>query len=84
MPVLAGTDVTGSIPQEVALLAQMGLEPQDALAAASTWPRRYLGATATADIVTYHHDPRQDPDQLATRPPSWPAEPGCAKPLPAS
>jgi len=65
VPVLAGTDVTGSIPQEVALLAQMGLEPQDALAAASTWPRRYLGATATADIVTYHHDPRQDPDQLA-------------------
>jgi imidazolonepropionase-like amidohydrolase len=65
VPVLAGTDVTGSIPREVALLAQMGLAPQDALAAASTWPRRFLGAPATADIVTYHHDPRQDPDQLA-------------------
>ena len=36
VPVLAGTDVTGSIPQEVALLAQMGLDPTDALAAAST------------------------------------------------
>ena len=29
-PVLAGTDVTGSIPREVALLSQMGLEPTDA------------------------------------------------------
>ena len=63
--VLAGTDVTGSIPREVALLAQMGVEPKDALAAASTWPRRFLGAPATADIVTYHHDPREDPGQLA-------------------
>ena len=67
VPVLAGTDVTGSIPREVALLARMGLQPHDALAAASTWSRRFLGAAATADIVTYHHDPRQDPDQL-TRP----------------
>ena len=65
VPVLAGTDVTGSIPREVALLAQMGLDPKDALAAASAWPRRYLGAAATADIVTYHHDPRNDPGQLA-------------------
>jgi imidazolonepropionase-like amidohydrolase len=63
--VLAGTDVTGSIPQEVALLSQLGLEPADALAAASVWPRRFLGTSATADIVTYHHDPWQDPPQLA-------------------
>ncbi len=27
--------------------------------------RRFLGAAATADIVTYHHDPREDPSQLA-------------------
>jgi len=65
VPVLAGTDVTGSIPREVALLAQMGLEPNAALAAASTWPRQFLGAAATADLVTYHHDPREDPGQLA-------------------
>jgi imidazolonepropionase-like amidohydrolase len=65
VPVLAGTDVSGSIPREVALLAQMGLEPDQALAAASIWPRRFLGAVATADIVTYHHDPREDPGQLA-------------------
>jgi imidazolonepropionase-like amidohydrolase len=65
VPVLVGTDVTGSIPQEVALLSQLGLEPADALAAASLWPRRFLDTGATADIVTYHHDPRQDPAQLA-------------------
>lgn len=64
VPVLAGTDVTGSIPQEVALLARLGLTPQDALAAASTWPRRFLRGPAAADIVTYHHDPREDPGQL--------------------
>jgi hypothetical protein len=64
VPVLAGTDVIGSLPREVALLAPMGLDPKDALAAASAWPRRYLGAAATADIVTYHHDPRNDPGQL--------------------
>lgn len=71
----AGTDVTGSIPWEVALLARMGLQPEDALAATSVWPRRFLGATATGDIVTYHLDPRQDPDQ-PTGPPSWSAESG--------
>jgi imidazolonepropionase-like amidohydrolase len=65
VPVLAGTDVTGSIPREVALLAQLGLEPSAALAAASTWPRQFLSVAASGDLVTYHHDPRQDPDQLA-------------------
>jgi hypothetical protein len=67
VPVLAGTDAMGSIPQEVALLARLGLQPAEALAAASTWPRQYLGAAATSDIVTYHRDPRADPDEL-TRP----------------
>jgi imidazolonepropionase-like amidohydrolase len=52
-------------PREVALLAQLGLEPKEALAAASAWPRSFLGAPATADIVTYHHDPRENPGQLA-------------------
>jgi imidazolonepropionase-like amidohydrolase len=66
VPVLAGTDVTGSIPLEVTLLSRMGLLPEHALAAASVWPRRFLGADLTAaDIVTYYHDPREDPDQLA-------------------
>lgn len=62
VPVPAAPMGPGSIPWEVALLAQMGLDPEDALAAGSTWPRRFLGAPATADIVTYH---RQDPGQPA-------------------
>jgi imidazolonepropionase-like amidohydrolase len=66
VPVLAGTDVTGSIPREVALLARMGLDPRDALAAASFSPRRFLGVVGSADIVTYRHDPRDDPDQLTS------------------
>ena len=65
VPVLAGTDVTGSIPREMALLSDAGLGPRDALAAASIWPRRFLGANATPPaIVTYSHDPREDPRQL--------------------
>ncbi len=66
VPVLAGTDVVGSLPREVALLASLGLSPSQALAAASTWPRQYIGTAARADIVTYHHDPRDDPDHLAS------------------
>jgi imidazolonepropionase-like amidohydrolase len=65
VPVLAGTDAVGTLPAEVALLASLGLTPSQALAAASTWPKQYIGGGACADIVTYDHDPRDDPDQLA-------------------
>jgi hypothetical protein len=30
-----------------------------------SWPGPFLRAAARADIPTYHHDPRDDPDQLA-------------------
>jgi imidazolonepropionase-like amidohydrolase len=61
VPVLAGTDVVGSIPQDVALLADMGFEPSQALAAASVWPRRFLIPNEDhPDVVTYHHDPREE------------------------
>jgi imidazolonepropionase-like amidohydrolase len=33
--------------------------------AASVWPRRFLGTVTSADIVTYHQDPRDDPHPLA-------------------
>lgn len=66
VPVLAGTDVVGSLSREVALLAAFGLDPAEALAAASVWPRRFLGGdVARADIVTYDNDPREAPDELA-------------------
>jgi imidazolonepropionase-like amidohydrolase len=69
LTIMTGTDVVGSIPREVALLAELGLPPDAALAAASTSARRYLGFTSLregepADLVTYGADPRGDPAVL--------------------
>lgn len=71
VPVLAGTDTVahGSIAAEVALLADFGLDPVDALRAATTTARAFLGAPslddgAPADVVTYDADPRDDPAVL--------------------
>jgi imidazolonepropionase-like amidohydrolase len=68
--IMTGTDVVGNIPREVALLAELGLPPQVALAAASTAARAFLGFTGLddgepADLVSYHDDPRDDPAALA-------------------
>lgn len=67
VPVLAGTDTTahGSVAGEVALLVEYGLDPVDALRAATTTARAFLGAPgiadgAPADFVTYDADPRDD------------------------
>jgi imidazolonepropionase-like amidohydrolase len=66
VPVLVGTDVVGTVAREVALLADLGLDPRDALAAATVVPRTFLGeGREGADIVTYDADPRDDPDILA-------------------
>ena len=67
--IMTGTDVTGSIPREVALLTELGLPPAAALAAASTAARRFLGFAGPsegepADLVSYHDDPRDDPAVL--------------------
>ena len=53
---MTGTDVVGSIPREVALLAELGPPPRAALAAASTSARQFLGFTSLregepADLV---------------------------------
>jgi imidazolonepropionase-like amidohydrolase len=68
--IMTGTDVVGNIPREVALLAELGLPLQVALAAASTAARAFLGFTGLddgepADLVSYHDDPRDDPAALA-------------------
>ena len=68
--VLAGSDVVGTVPGEVARLATYGLEPAEALRAATTAAREFLGfaaliAGAPADLVTYDADPRDDPDVLS-------------------
>ena len=64
---LAGTDEQphGTVALEVAALAEHGVPPADALAAATTGARRFLGLKslvdgAVADVVTYDSDPRED------------------------
>lgn len=65
VPVLTGTDVVGSIPAEVAWLARLGLDPFDALAAATIWARRFIDPSSpSCDLVTYDSDPRDDPRVL--------------------
>lgn len=69
--VLAGTDVLppGSVAKEVMALQRSGLQPREALAAASTAARAYLGEPgleegAPADLVLYPADPRESPELL--------------------
>ena len=68
--VMTGTDVAGTVADEVSLLAQFGLPPVEALRAATTAARVFLGAPALdagarGDVVTYDADPRDDPTVLA-------------------
>jgi len=64
--VLAGTDTAVNLPREVALLAAHGLDPEQALSAASTAAAEWLDGDAALDtLVTYDADPRQDPGVLA-------------------
>jgi imidazolonepropionase-like amidohydrolase len=68
--ILAGTDTYGTITDEVRWLIEYGLSPVDALRAASTSARAFLGLPslaegAPADVVTFEDDPREDPAVLA-------------------
>ena len=68
--ILAGTDTAGPITAEMALLIDFGLTPEQALRAATTEARAYLGLPmldegAPADVVTFEADPREDPSILA-------------------
>jgi imidazolonepropionase-like amidohydrolase len=70
VPVLTGSDVVGSVPGEIAMLVSCGMEPIDALRAATTTAVGFLGADAAEAppaVVTYDEDPRDDPGVL-TRP----------------
>ena len=71
VPVLAGTDTAGTIVREVALLAEHGLAPAAALAAATTTGYRFLGEPfdqpgRPATLVTYQEDPREDLEVLSS------------------
>ncbi|HEY1820913.1 MAG TPA: amidohydrolase family protein [Trebonia sp.] len=63
--VLAGTDVVGTIADEVALLAGHGLTAAQAISAAGSLAREFLGIHPEGDIVTYDDDPLEDPAALA-------------------
>jgi imidazolonepropionase-like amidohydrolase len=63
--VLAGTDVVGTIADEITLLAGHGLTAGQAIAAAGSLARDFLGIHPEGDIVTYDDDPREDPGVLA-------------------
>jgi imidazolonepropionase-like amidohydrolase len=69
VPILAGTDTAGTVPDEVRQLIDYGLSPVTALRAASTAARAFLNQPglddgAVADVVTFDEDPREDPDAL--------------------
>ncbi len=70
MQLLVGTDAGGtighgSLPREAAEWVQAGIEPRDVVAAATWQARAFLGAPtlsdgASADLVIYEDDPRDD------------------------
>jgi imidazolonepropionase-like amidohydrolase len=65
VPILAGTDTAGTVAQEVALLAEHGLEPSQALVAATTAGYQLLQQSfdrpgQPVTLVTYQNDPRED------------------------
>jgi imidazolonepropionase-like amidohydrolase len=64
--VLAGTDVVGTIADEIALLAAHGLTAGQAVAAAGSQAREFLCIHPDGDIVTYDADPLEDPGVLAS------------------
>jgi len=69
LPILAGTDTVGTVADEITWLIEYGLEPVAALRAATTAARAFLFEPAlddgaTADVVTFDADPRDDPDVL--------------------
>lgn len=72
VPVLAGSDELphGEVVREVEMLRRFGLTGEQALAAATTVARRYLGLRALeegapADLVLLDADPREDLGRLA-------------------
>ena len=64
--VMTGSDVVGSVAEEIAMLFEHGLTPEQALDAAVGAPRAYLDRRGGDDLVTYAADPRDYPEVLAT------------------
>lgn len=64
--VLAGSDAVVTIAAEIALLVDCGLTIEQALAAAGSAARGFLGVEPEGDLVSYDADPRSDPEVLAS------------------
>jgi len=62
--ILTGSDTVGTVAQEIGLLHAYGLTVDQALRPATTAAREYLGDSSSDDLVTYEHDPREDPELL--------------------
>jgi imidazolonepropionase-like amidohydrolase len=67
--IMTGTDTAGTVVDEVRTLIDFGLTPVQALRAATTDARQFLGEAslvegAPADVVTFEEDPREDPAAL--------------------
>jgi len=66
IPILTGSDSVGNIAREIALLAECGLTPTEAIAAATIAARGFLDddhavrAERAGSLVTYDADPRND------------------------
>jgi hypothetical protein len=62
---LASTDTCGNVAEEVERWVGWGVAPEVALGAASWDARTFLGAEdASADVVTFEEDPRENPASL--------------------
>jgi len=69
VPVLTSTDNAGTVADDVMRFVRYGVAPVDALRAATTSARQFLGLPglnegAPADVVTYGEDPREDASVL--------------------
>jgi imidazolonepropionase-like amidohydrolase len=69
VPVFPSTDRIGTVADEVVRFVEFGVDPADALRAATTAARAFLGVPglevgAPADVVTYERNPDADPAAL--------------------
>lgn len=69
VPIFPSTDRSWTVADEVVRFVEFGVDASDALRAATTASRRFLGAPgleigAPADVVTFDSDPRVDPTVL--------------------
>jgi imidazolonepropionase-like amidohydrolase len=63
--VMAGSDAAVPLARDIALLAEHGLTPIEAIEAATSAARTYLDVQPSGDLVTFDTDPREDPAVLA-------------------